>query len=210
MQKTISHNKNLIDHFDHKKYAIFSMRKPTKRATSDQPNEQTKETRKQKQNMTKIYIDYNICYNNVLKGGSHLNVALCICSLFTPFNRRKMEFYDSFIFFRILFGMQNVCTLKNDNNLFMVNKLRFTHTAYSEFFHYQESLKFHKFHQWIDKMREEQKKPRNRKMDYFTDVFSLLFLLLLAICIVASRKLPATLFHWFPFSILRFYFIVDR
>lgn len=29
-------------------------------------------------------------------------------------------------FFRILFGMQNVCTLKNDNNHFMVNKLRFT------------------------------------------------------------------------------------
>lgn len=47
----------------------------------DQPNEQTKGKRKQKQNMTKMYIDYNICYNNVLEGGSHLNrgVVYCMC-----------------------------------------------------------------------------------------------------------------------------------
>lgn len=73
--KTISHNKNWIDHFDHKKHEIFSMRKPTERPIDrlmDQPNEQAKGKRKQKQNMTKIYTDYNICYNNVFEGGSHL------------------------------------------------------------------------------------------------------------------------------------------
>lgn len=84
----------------------------------DRVNEQTKGER----NRNKIWQKFVI--TTFWKAEAIWIFAFCMFSEFTPFNRRKIQFYGSFIFFRILCGMQNVCTLKNDNNHFMVNKLR--------------------------------------------------------------------------------------
>lgn len=131
-----------------------------------------------------MYIDYNIRYNNVLEGGSHLNRGV-VFPVHTVSQKKNAILWQFHIFFRILFGMQNVCTLKNDNNHFMVNKLRFTTKSSIVRNHWNFTNFISELTNWV-KSEEQEEKCLKQENGLFHKWLRLLFLLLLVICIVAS------------------------